>query len=64
MNKLSKDIEEKECVICKKKFLRRTKKMHKKNGAGVRGYGTKTCSKKCSLEFNSTRYERLKEKNE
>ena len=44
------NIEEFICRSCKKKFLRRAKRVSRKNPQGVRGLGCVTCSKKCSKE--------------
>ena len=46
------NIEWQNCVICKKRFMRRTKRrVTSKLPPGVRMTGSKTCSPKCSREI-------------
>ena len=49
----SKDhVEEKECIICRKKFFRRIKaRVRSKNEVGVKKVGTLGCSKECSQTY-------------
>ena len=43
--------EEKKCIVCNRKFLRRTiTRVRTKNRLGVRKFGSLTCSKKCARE--------------
>ena len=58
--------EEKECVICGKKFFRRRKKSKTTHIIGVRKTGSLTCSKECSrkrvVESNKVDRHKKKEK--
>lgn len=51
------NVEELNCVICNNPFFRYTKVRGGKKSVSVRGVGTITCSKKCSLKNSARRKE-------
>ena len=58
-------VEEKKCVYCKGKFLRKVKRKAAGNHAcrdGVRKTGSLTCSRECSREYNRERIRELSRK--